>query len=571
MQNPSSPELKAKCVCDLEQITAQLSSEIPSDRFQCLAYERDGRSPIQHRCEKICAQSVETAVTPQCFDRARSILQQGGPINSKQYTTLVIRILFCGKHSGPGPMKRWEGLLLDHWKGTGTREELALLDALRKALLLPLYSLDHRPNLLTTSSPPLLSNNQANTTPPLLDAGRSRSVPHGNAQSRVFVGSSSASSGITRRLFVPGSASSHTSQSTGANSRVHERDEVTVNSAGNRTPPPDPPVASDDVFGFDCPRPHGIALALRPVKDEGQDLESSRSIFGQDDSPPLASTPPVSIEGVSHAVREETPPSPLLASSKPIVPDWKVGGDDCDFSTIHELLLTPPRPPMRSGSKDDTFLDQLSRVTAKMTSPSLESATRSDSPERESDVARTASHSPIQVLPVYIDRRLRTLIKKNFVTEGYVYVLRAPNNPLVKIGKTTDVDKRVHHLERTCGMKLEIIPDYDDTAHKWYDRIEELAQLELANFQQKFQCKKCGTAHHEWFAVPEDVALSTVRRWRRFIRSNPYHKNGVLLDHWIEMLDKVIWQQPEEKYDDHKARGDRWDRWIDEGIRLRNA
>lgn len=120
-------------------------------------------------------------------------------------------------------------------------------------------------------------------------------------------------------------------------------------------------------------------------------------------------------------------------------------------------------------------------------------------------------------------------------------------------------------------MKLKILHDDDDRAHKWYGRIEELAQLELANFQQKFECKKCGTAHREWFAVLEAVALSTVRRWRRFIRSDPYHENGILLDLWSTMLSKVNRQQSEEKHDDHEVRGDRWDRWIDEGIRLRNT
>ena len=36
------------------------------------------------------------------------------------------------------------------------------------------------------------------------------------------------------------------------------------------------------------------------------------------------------------------------------------------------------------------------------------------------------------------------------------------------------------------------------------------------------------TDHGKRFAVPEGIALETVRRWRDFVKGNPYDENGTI-------------------------------------------
>jgi hypothetical protein len=60
-----------------------------------------------------------------------------------------------------------------------------------------------------------------------------------------------------------------------------------------------------------------------------------------------------------------------------------------------------------------------------------------------------------------------------------------------------------------------------------------------------------------------------VQRWRRFILEAPYDENGILTDHWSEMVkhSNINWQAADEEYDDHERRQNRWDRWLEEGIK----
>ena len=142
--------------------------------------------------------------------------------------------------------------------------------------------------------------------------------------------------------------------------------------------------------------------------------------------------------------------------------------------------------------------------------------------------------------------------------------------PWVKIGIAADVNARIAQIKRSCGISdLEQVDDREDVSHPWYYKVEELAHSELANFKQELRCEKCETVHREWFAVPENVALQTVQRWRRFIRMDPYDENGLLKDQWSKMLVLANMMMPgkEEEPDDHELRNERWNRWLDEGFK----
>jgi len=236
-------------------------------------------------------------------------------------------------------------------------------------------------------------------------------------------------------------------------------------------------------------------------------------------------------------------------------------------------------------SKDDSFIDELSKSVAKTTPSLYEPSIQYSLPDPDAK-----SKNDTTLIPVIIDTYIREAIKKPVTKEGSAYILKAPEyfekkypgeTPLVKIGVSTDVPRRINDLRKSCGLfGLEQVEDNENIRHRLYYKVEELVHTELANFNRLFKCGRCktkgkDTEHREWFAVSEEVALTTVQRWRSFVLLDPppYDDNGILTDHWSEMLEirNVIWQQGgDERYDDHEKRNSRWERWLQEEIRATN-
>lgn len=123
VQNILQPR-QAQCTCKLSQIITQLKNENPEVRFQCLAFFRTGQSVIQTRCSQNCESQPKTNL----FETAKQILQQDHPITSAEYTSYVIRSLFCKTqtHSAPAAFTKYRDLLAKHWEGKGTPIELDL-------------------------------------------------------------------------------------------------------------------------------------------------------------------------------------------------------------------------------------------------------------------------------------------------------------------------------------------------------------------------------------------------------------------------------------------------------------
>jgi hypothetical protein len=169
--------------------------------------------------------------------------------------------------------------------------------------------------------------------------------------------------------------------------------------------------------------------------------------------------------------------------------------------------------------------------------------------------------------------------------EGHVYIFKSPEyfrrffpneQPLLKIGMSKDVSKRMEDLRGKCGLfDLARVADCEDRPMEFYWKVEELVHTELLNFRRLFNCKKCRNAkgteteHQEWFAVDEEVALMTVQRWRRFIELEPYDENGILKGHWSRMIQPKNMEHPdaEEQWNDSQSRDRRWTKWLDEGAK----
>ena len=98
-----------------------------------------------------------------------------------------------------------------------------------------------------------------------------------------------------------------------------------------------------------------------------------------------------------------------------------------------------------------------------------------------------------------------------------------------------DVNKRMKEIKDQCVISdIKIVYDSQDKSHHLYWKIEKLVHPELQNFRKILNCgrhmKANGgpTDHGKRFAVPEGVALETVRRWRDFVKGNPYDENGTI-------------------------------------------
>ncbi|KAI9884630.1 MAG: hypothetical protein M1823_003586 [Watsoniomyces obsoletus] len=114
---------------------------------------------------------------------------------------------------------------------------------------------------------------------------------------------------------------------------------------------------------------------------------------------------------------------------------------------------------------------------------------------------------------------------------------------LLKIGRTSNVHRRLNEWTQQCGYELNLIRFYphvtstpsppqssgkeeEETSPftkkvQHVRRVERLIHLELASQRVKNPCRACGSMHQEWFAVRPDVeglraVNETVRRWVRW-------------------------------------------------------
>jgi T5orf172 domain len=113
---------------------------------------------------------------------------------------------------------------------------------------------------------------------------------------------------------------------------------------------------------------------------------------------------------------------------------------------------------------------------------------------------------------------MKKLLRSPIERNGYVYILTAKFNsvPMVKIGVTSNVEKRIQGLSKGCceaaGLNFK---EYERRTMMHKERVEALVHKELDTF--KLPSKWCKIAHREFFEVCPEVALQSVERWKRFV------------------------------------------------------
>ncbi len=263
---------------------------------------------------------------------------------------------------------------------------------------------------------------------------------------------------------------------------------------------------------------------------------------------------------------EESMPAPKKRTSR------HANGDRPSISKDHTHQTPTPRRMKQSGSagrKNDSEEQAAQRVPL----PTIHRANSQRDPPSQTQTF--LSIIPTHLSPQTVSSLLAELAKPLPATdeEGYIYIfslsdpgshhksipskmISSPDssisNPLpqkksqkepilLKIGRTSNVHRRLNEWTQQCGYKLTLIrfyphlpssstpsphpPSSPDTPPakkvQHVRRVERLIQLELASQRVKNPCRACGCVHQEWFAVQPDVeglraVDETVRRWFRW-------------------------------------------------------
>lgn len=112
--------------------------------------------------------------------------------------------------------------------------------------------------------------------------------------------------------------------------------------------------------------------------------------------------------------------------------------------------------------------------------------------------------------------------KENETISGFIYAYTVEgNSDLIKIGYTTrSVALRHKEWEDDCLRKP--ISVYEGTVTTNAFRVEKLIHAELVREKVRVFCVACQKQHLEFFKIGKDKAMTVIRKWERWMRSNPY-------------------------------------------------
>jgi hypothetical protein len=258
---------------------------------------------------------------------------------------------------------------------------------------------------------------------------------------------------------------------------------------------------------------------------------------------------------------ELSPPSGNLqdVSTQTGVPQIDAHSDQTPIVSSEQSTAQALSPNARNDSK---HLDDLSAALEE-----LDIASSLPKPPLFQDDSRSRASSPLPPCGVqspcdfplrsatYMARQIRKILKKEIT--GSIYVLEAPEffsasfepsrskeEIWYKIGIAADVDERIKEISSACGISglKEVYSTVPNIRYDVLKVIEAICHAQLNNSRRYMDCgryglsSKCATKHKEWFAVPKEVAVNTVKMWKAFLDHNPYGHDGVLNERWSSSL-----------------------------------
>ncbi|EFQ91943.1 hypothetical protein CFE70_005252 [Pyrenophora teres f. teres 0-1] len=144
--------------------------------------------------------------------------------------------------------------------------------------------------------------------------------------------------------------------------------------------------------------------------------------------------------------------------------------------------------------------------------------------------------------------KLRELLENPLTPKegsGFVYVLRDRKSP--ESGFKIGVTKRPYDYRTTEHRKIcQFVPDVryvSGNGIPYCGLLEKLVHADLEDYRQLRLCEEHkytirGKPHGEWFAVSEDLAKDTVKRWETFLRREKPYNSGHLNIVWKYLLEE---------------------------------
>ncbi|KAF2763152.1 hypothetical protein EJ05DRAFT_481987 [Pseudovirgaria hyperparasitica] len=292
-----------------------------------------------------------------------------------------------------------------------------------------------------------------------------------------------------------------------------------------------------------------------------------------------ARTSPYSSKVRIRAKRSSEPTTPLNARNR-------VSGIESppDLETLAQTISEPGNTNTNTCQVPPSIPISLESPAATPSPPShfSKSTTRSGraitSPAAPKvELPHPSSPSKKHKSPQLIDELLRKkllspITKKRDSQHGHIYILKSPSNPsLVKIGYSEVPASRFETHTMKCLSDLEDIGTAlgvttDNFKHAYV--AECLVHLELLNFRAQVKCR-CLTKHKEWYEISIPHAVCIVQRWIKFVRQHPFTTDDRLNDYYLERLKVMPSPLPNELFDHHEPRHERWSKVLsDQGYYL---
>ncbi|KAF3393746.1 hypothetical protein F1880_004921 [Penicillium rolfsii] len=212
-------------------------------------------------------------------------------------------------------------------------------------------------------------------------------------------------------------------------------------------------------------------------------------------------------------------------------------------------LTTVPGPRDSSFSLHDWRLLAIAswiRLMSKDVAPQTEKSAPPLPKINTEPGSKIQQFNPIQVFKPYITTARaeklaedimklvqRPLLPSEINQAGFIYIFwQVGNFGHMKIGRSTDVDRRLKEWEKQCKKKIDVhFPDMKaEEDHEDLQqiphicRVEALVHMELLEHRRiEKKCPGCSKSHKEYFEISKDIAIQVVRN-EKFIERGLYIK-----------------------------------------------
>jgi hypothetical protein len=121
---------------------------------------------------------------------------------------------------------------------------------------------------------------------------------------------------------------------------------------------------------------------------------------------------------------------------------------------------------------------------------------------------------------------IQTVPSTNSGGNGFIYICwHESSSRVIKIGRTTDVMRRLQERSRHCRGTYKVDPQlYNGTKMvvPFVGKVEKLIHTELENYRVRMDCNGCGLTHYEWFRVSKEHVMKVFQKWKDWMSQESY-------------------------------------------------